>query len=184
MPFEVAPAPIPSWERSEKSGSVGSEGAQPLEAISSAVPKSHGLDAAFLCRLHRTIAWFGALATFLVAVMTAQLGQKPTLAFVSGLLIGWGLLATQSFIVGRTLSRGRSTKERSRKMLWWLLVPVKYLAVAALLGWLLDVAKLPATWLAFGFVIVQMMLFAKVMGHILSGSVRTVRQVYIRPGSD
>ena len=186
MPFEVAPAPVPSWEREAEGvgrGSVGISGAKPAGANSSAVPKSLGLDAAFLCRLHRTIAWFGALAILLVASATSKSGTAPVLAFASGLGLGWALLGTQAFIVMRTLSGG-SPRERRKKMLWWLAVPLKYLLVAMLLGWLLNAARLPATWLALGFGIVQLVLFCKVAGYVLSGSVRTVRQAYIGPGRD
>lgn len=184
MPFEVAPAPVPSWEREgQMAGSVGISGAKPAGASSSAVPKSLGLDAAFLCRVHRTVLWFGAFAILLVALITAKQGRAPVLAFASGLGIGWALLGAQAFIVRRTLSGG-SARERQRKMLWWLLVPLKYLLVALLLGWLLNAAKLPATWLALGFGMVQLVLFCKVAGHVLNGSVKTVRQAYIGPDAD
>lgn len=182
MPFEVAPVPVPSWERAAKAGSVGDGGAKPAGATSSAVPKSHGLDAAFLCRLHLTIAWFGALSTALLAAGTLKSGPTAWISYAAGLLLSWALLTSQAFLVQRALKPGARGRRDAKKMLWWLLVPVKYLGVAALIAWMLKSAHLSAALIALGFGVVQFLMAAKVVGLVLKRQVKTVRQAYIEGG--
>ncbi len=191
MPFEVAPLPVPSWERQkplvptlerEVGGSDRMEEAPGSGAPSSAVSPARGLDAAFLCRLHLTIAWFGALSTLLVASSARQSGSKAWLSYLSGLLLSWALLGAQGFLVQRALQPGHRGRRDAKKMLWWLLVPVKYLGVAALIAWMLKGAQLSAGWIALGFGIVQFLMAAKVVGLVLKRQVKTVRQAYVEPG--
>jgi len=181
MPFEVAPAPVPSWERAGESG-TRSIGAKPVG--SKAASKPHGLDAAFLCRLHVSVGYVGALALLLVNGASTSLAAA---SFGTGYGLGWALLASQGFVVRRMLQpgalRGRAARgEVARRMAWWVLVPLKYLVVAALLRWALREAAMAPGWIAFGFGLVHFVMLAKVLGRAMSGSVKTVRQAYIERG--
>ncbi len=184
MPFEVAPLPVPSWERDEKPQVAGerSREARASGGPPGAASSARGLDAAFLCRLHVTVAWFGALSTLLVALSTGPSGSKAWLSYAGGLLLSWALLGAQAFLVQKALGPGRSGRRDARKMLWWLLVPVKYLGVAALLAWMLRSAGLFASWIALGFGVVQFLMAAKVVGLVLKRQMKTVRQAYVEPG--
>lgn len=183
MPFEVAPAPVPSWEREKKSPAGGDRDREARDdgALPAASP-SRGLDAAFLCRLHLTVAWFGALSTALIAQATAKSGSTAWVSYASGLLLSWALLATQAFLVQRALKPGTGGRRVAKKMLWWLLVPVKYLGVAALIAWMLRSAHLSASLIAVGFGVVQFVMASKVVGLVLKRQVKTVRQAYVEDG--
>ena len=91
--------------------------------------------------------------------------------------MGMALLASQSFLVRRALAGGDVRK----RLGWWLLAPVKYLGVALLLGAAIRSGALAASWLAAGFVCVQFVIGAKVVGWVLSRQVKSVREAYVAP---
>jgi hypothetical protein len=177
MPFEVAPAPVPSWEQTGSTQVL----AGPKADENTAASASRGLDAAFLRRLNFSLGYVGALALVLVGLATATAGTSALAAFASGYGLAWALLGTMAFLIRRVLKPVRAG-DSSRRALWWGLVPLKYLAVSALFAWLLGEAKFPASWIALGFGTAQFLIVAKVAGKLLSGQVKSVRAAYIERG--
>jgi hypothetical protein len=174
-------APTGNWPEREKDnpGGLGQ-----IEPARSAASMSQALDAAFLCRLQLSALWFGAFCTLLVAGGTPTLGGRPALSYGAGVLLGMALIASQAFLVGRTLRPtrpGESKKEAHKRLAWWLLLPVKYLAVALLLGAGIRNGWVQAPWLGAGFICVQFVLGAKVVGYVLSRQMKSVREAYIAP---
>ena len=166
----VPPAPVGSWtEREGKGTSVEQAPAR------NAASMSRTLDAAFLCRLHRSCLWFGGLCTLLVAAATAN--AQPTWSYAAGVLLGMALLASQSFLVQKALAGGDVRK----RLGWWLLAPLKYLGVALLLGAAIRSGVVSAPWFAAGFVCTQFVIGAKVGGWVLSRQMKSVREVYVAP---
>jgi hypothetical protein len=170
----IPPVPLASWEREAPRTTDNSE-----RVSSSASTSLAPLDAAFLSRTFGTIAWFGLVFSGLVYAATASI--SAALSSVAGAVLGALLLKSQEIIVRRIL-RPKSAPAYEgwdRRIPLWVLLPVKYVLVTLAMGLGFHFHLLLPAFVGAGFIAVQFVLTAKVAGRILSGRVRSVREVYI-----
>ncbi len=169
--------PTASWD--EKSGQ------EKTLLTASTAPNAQPLDAAFLGRLYKTVAWcvvFGAVLVYLsFSSHGATIAAKWTVSFVCGALIGGLLLKSQEVVVTSALHLMQQANSigKSASKLVWLLVPLKYLLVTIVLAVTIKSGWLNVFGVALGFFTVQLIITAKIIGLVLSKRVRSVREVYI-----
>ena len=177
----VPPAPTAAWENAteRKPDILG----QTLVSSSSASARLAPWDAAFLCRLYRSIGWFGIVMALLAYSATARL--SVAVSFASGVGLGALLLKSQEIFVRRALRPKNSPKYKGKYKGWdrlipvWVMLPVKYVLVTLLLGWGIRNGIVAPIVMSFGFIAVQLVIAAKAIGYVLARRVRSVREVYI-----
>lgn len=146
---------------------------------SSAPTRLAPLDAAFLCRIYRSMGWFGIVMSFLA--YSAFRSVPIAVSFASGIGLGALLLKSQEIFVRRALrpKNAPAYEGWDKKIPVWLMLPAKYLLVTALLGYAIRNGIVAPIVLSFGFIAAQVVIAAKVIGYILASRVRSVREVYI-----
>ncbi len=151
----VPPAPIAARE-SEKSG----------EAQASASKTSSPLDAAFLGRIYRSMLWFGAVLVVLVAL---GLKSAPaTTSYAAGLVLAALLLRTQELAVRALMRPKEQLGGFDARLILVLLLPLKFVLMAAALFALNYFGLIQAAYLALGFFAGQLVIVAKVAGWMLA----------------
>ena len=135
---------------------------QPKPQVAPASP----LDAAFIARVYRTMLWFGLICTAMAAF---AFKTGPAVAsFVGGLVLAAVLLRGQEVAVRSMLQPQEKMMGMDPRLAMVLLLPLKFVAVVAVLvafnalGWLR-----PAP-LALGFFAANLVLIAKFAGWMLT----------------
>jgi hypothetical protein len=151
---------------------------------SPAVSQLAPLDAAFLSRVLITTLWFGALLTLLVFGITRSI--PAAWSFAGGAGLSLVLLKSQEMFVRRVLR----SKEAARYSGWdariplAVLLPAKYILIAAGIWLTLKLHLLVPAAFAAGFTLLQIVVTARVAGRVLSQRVRSVREVYVQGNTD
>lgn len=151
---------------------------------SPSAPQLAPLDAAFLNRVLTTTLWFGALLALLVFGATRSL--PATLSFAAGAGLSLVLLKSQEMFVRRVL-RGKDAPAYAgwdARIPLAILLPAKYLLVAAGIGLSLRYQLLVPAAFAAGFTLLQIVVSARVAGRVMSQRVRSVREVYVQGKAD
>ena len=133
--------------------------------LTQAAPTSP-LDAAFIARVYRSMLWFGLICTFMAAF---AFKTGPAVAsFAGGLVLAAVLLRGQEVAVRSMLQPQEKMMGMDPRLAMVLLLPLKFVAVVAVLvafnalGWLR-----PAP-LALGFFAANLVLIAKFAGWMLT----------------
>jgi hypothetical protein len=179
----VPPAPLASWEETENERKTKKSVSPTRQrTVSTATP----LDAAFLCRVYRSIGWFGVLTSGLV--YAALSSSTLTFAYAAGVALGALLLKSQE-IFGRRLMRPKGSPPYDgwdRFIPLWVLLPGKYVLVALVLKWAISSQKDPVpviVALGCGFLTTQLLIMAKVFGKAIAEQSRSIREVYVEKNS-
>jgi hypothetical protein len=130
------------------------------------------LDSAFLGRIYLTTLWLGAIGTLCAWGWTQSLRLSGS--FAGGLLVGALLLKSQELFVRRVLTprSGVGRADVRARVPLAVLLPLKYLAIGLVLGFVIDRDWLHPIAFAVGFVSQQLVVFSKVIGRFLAGSLR------------
>lgn len=135
------------------------------------------LDAAFLNRVFVTTLWFGALLSLCVGGATKSV--PAGCSFEIGTLLAAALLKSQSWFVRRLVSLKTEVLEYrgwDARFPLWLLVPLKYLGIAALIGLGLKYKVLVPEAFAAGYTVLQVVIFARIGGRLLKANVGPIHQ--------
>lgn len=187
MKKRVPAAPQPSFgdatALSSESFFAQQQSVHPLRSTASAAHPMSAiavLDAAFLNRTAVVTLWVGAVLTLCILA-----GQSAPIAisFAIGAGLSICLLKSQQWFLARFVAM--SVKSAAAYQGWdarfplWVLVPLKYAVVAAVIGFALrNQAFVPAAF-AVGFTVLQVVIFARVAGRLLKANLRPIDQVYI-----
>lgn len=136
----------------------------PRETKTEAAPTSP-LDASFIARVYRTMLWFGLVCTALAAF---AFHSGPAIAsFVSGLILAAVLLRGQEVAVRSLLQPKSKLMGLDSKVAMVLLLPLKFVAVVAVLVAFMMLGWLRLLPLGLGFFAGQLVLVAKFAGWML-----------------
>lgn len=128
------------------------------------------LDAAFLSRVYRSMAWFGAVITVLAVVGTRSAPVVSSL--LAGLVLAALLLRAQEVGV-RTLMRPASQLGGlDARLILVLVLPLKFLVLGGALFALQSFGLIDPGVLALGFFAGQLVIVAKVAGLMLARAVK------------
>lgn len=138
------------------------------------------LDAAFLRRVFGTTLWLGALLTLCLAGVS---GSWPlALSFGAGVLLVALLLKSQEWFVRRALRPQTAAPYNGpdRRIPLWLLLPLKYALLAAVIAWLMRQPMFQPLGFAAGCLLVQGVVVARVLGRLMTATRRPLRDVYVK----
>jgi hypothetical protein len=140
------------------------------------------LDAAFLRRSYWSLALVGTLLTIAVAIWSRSL--ILSLSVAEGILMGGLLIKSQELVVRQVLQPLQSLPSTGMKSIMPLavLLPLKYLALGGILIVLWQVQKINLIGFGFGFMTVQVVLLARLIGRVLHSRMRSVNEVYVHSG--
>jgi len=136
-----------------------------------------------LSRTYRTTAWFGPLLAVCTYVWSHSLPLAAS--YLVGVLLAVALLKSQEWLIGRLAA----TRQAGAYQGWdaglplGLLLPLKYLAIAALVGYGLHAGLLRPFAFAAGMITLQFVIVAKALGRMMTGQRMTLNDVYVRPHS-
>jgi hypothetical protein len=124
-------------------------------------------DAGFVGRI--TVSMIGVGALLMLGVLGATQSAAQATSFAGGVALGALLLKSQEVFIRRVL-RPRAEGEKS---LWAraplaMVMPLKYIAIGAMLGVLLSYGGLQPIALTTGFITGQVVIVAKVIGRFLT----------------
>ena len=124
------------------------------------------LDAAFLGRIYKSMLWFGAIVCL---VMAFALKTAPAIgSFIGGYILAVVLLRVHEVSIRGILRPKNELGGLDARLLVVLLLPLKFVLIAAvLMGWNLTGTLQPAP-LAGGFFAAQLVIVAKVVGWLLA----------------
>ncbi len=145
-----------SARASEKSG----------EARTSAPKAQSPLDAAFLARIYRSMAWFGAVLVVLAALGTKNGAIVASLA--SGLVLAALLLRAHEIGVRALMRPKEQLGGFDARLILALLLPLKFVLIVAVLAVLNGFGLILPAILALGFFAGQLVIVAKVVGWMLT----------------
>lgn len=160
-PIGVSPSPISQTESAAPKPLAAREKFGLIEAF----------DAGFIGRTLVSMLGVGAFA--MLGVLSAT--QSPFLAssFFAGILLGVVLLKSQELFVKKVLGpRGANEKNLLSRVPLAVLLPLKYIVLAVLLGIAVDSGWLQPVVLAAGFIVGQIVIVAKVIGRFASLKMR------------
>lgn len=133
-------------------------------------PRKPGLlesfDAAFLARTYRSMLVFGLITTVLAAFGLRSL--SGTGSFAGGLLLAALMLRVQESSVRSALKPRKDASDLAAKLLVVMLMPLKLLAVGAILWFVSAHGWLNMGVFAVGFFAAQLVIVARVAGWLLS----------------
>jgi len=167
----------PSLSTSEASRAASSK-------RSSATSQIAPLDAAFLSRVLVTTLWFGALLALLVYGITRSF--PATWSFAGGAGLSLVLLKSQEMFVRRVLRAKDAPVYNGwdARLPLAVLLPGKYLLIAAGIYVSLRFQIMVPAAFAAGFTLLQVVVTARVAGRVMSQRVRSVHEVYVQGKSD
>lgn len=146
-------------------GGTGEE--KPNIPVSAPKEKSP-FDAAFLRRVYRSMLVFGALLTLLVAFGLNS--AAATGSFVGGMVLAALLLRAQEIAVRGSLRPASETGGIDAKLLVILALPLKFIAIGAVLWFANSRGWLVLAPFAVGFFAAQLVLLCQVAGALLKRS--------------
>ena len=124
------------------------------------------LEAAFIARVYRSMAWFGALCAVLAAW---AFPDAPGLgSFVGGLVLAGAMLRVQEVGVRALLQPKDKLFGMDAKLAMVLLLPLKFVALVLALVFFNALGWLRPGPLALGFFAAQLVLVAKFFGWLLA----------------
>lgn len=123
-------------------------------------------DAAFIGRTYRSMLVFGLITTMLAAFGLRS--WSGTGSFVGGLLLAALMLRVQESSVRGALRPGADASDLAAKLLVVLLMPLKFLAVGAILWFVNARDWLRMEAFAVGFFACQLVIIARVAGWLLA----------------
>ncbi len=135
--------------------------------VSAVAPKKQSLlDAAFLSRIYRSMAWFGAILIVLVAlgIQTAP----ATISFASGILLAALLLRAQEIGVRALMRPSEQLGGFDARLILVFLLPLKFVLMAGALYALSYFRLVLPAFLAVGFFAGQLVIVAKVVGWAMT----------------
>jgi len=178
---EVPAPPQASFEKnSERERRDAAKTGAATVGISAASQRIAPLDAAFLGRVYRVNAIFGAILTTALGIWSGSVGAALSCAV--GVTIGLLLLKTQELFVRRVIRplTWPAYEGPDKKLPLWLIVPGKYALAAAAILLLRHTELLNYGAFAGGFAAVQMTLLSMALGRLMARR-RSIREVYVQP---
>ncbi|MBW3637405.1 MAG: hypothetical protein KY445_13230 [Armatimonadetes bacterium] len=136
------------------------------EERASASKTQSPLDAAFLGRIYRSMAWFGV-----VLVVLAALGTKNgaiVASLTSGLVLAALLLRAQEIGVRALMRPSEQLGGFDARLILILLLPLKFVLIVGVLAALNYFGLILPAILALGFFAGQLVIVAKVVGWMLT----------------
>lgn len=147
---------------------VAAQGDEKPNTYSSAPKVLSPFDAAFLQRVYRSMIIFGIPMTVLAAYGFHSAAGAGS--FVAGMLLAALMLRGQEVAVRSMLRPASQTGGFDAKMLLVLLLPLKFIAIGALLWGANAMGLLKLAPFALGFFAAQLVLLCQVVGWLLSRS--------------
>lgn len=147
---------------------VVAQGDEKPRSQASAPKVNSPFDAAFLRRVYRSMFIFGIPMTVLAAYGFHTVAG--TGSFVAGMLLAALMLRGQELSIRSTLRPVSQTGGLDAKLLVILLLPLKFIAVGALLWAANSMGLLKLAPFALGFFLAQLVLLCQVAGWLLSRS--------------
>jgi hypothetical protein len=142
------------------------QGKQLSDVRASASKTISPLDAAFLSRIYRSMAWFGVV---LIVLTAFGLNSLPaTSSFAAGIVLAALLLRTQELAVRALMRPKEQLGGFDARLILVLLLPLKFVLMAAALFALNYFGLIQAAYLALGFFAGQLVIVAKVAGWMLA----------------
>lgn len=175
--INIPAAPQPVWTQ-ETGRSEQTNAQRPLHNQSPTASKPLApLDAAFLGRTYGTMLWFGTLLTLCAYALTASL--LMAFSFAGGALLAALLLKSQEVFVRRVLrpKDGPAYEGWDARIPLFVLLPGKYILIAATFGFLIARHLLHPIGFTAGFMAIQTAIIAKVMGYMMAQKIRPVSEI-------
>ena len=135
-------------------------------ATSPASAPASPLDAAFIARVYRSMLWFGLVCTAMAAF--AFHNGPAIVSFVGGLVLAAVLLRGQEVAVRSMLQPQDKVLGLDPRLAMVLLLPLKFVAVVAVLVAFKALGWLEPAPLALGFFAANLVLIAKFAGWMLT----------------
>lgn len=124
------------------------------------------LDAAFLARIYRSMAWFGVVLTVLIALGFRD--AALTASFAGGVLLAAFLLRAQEIGVRALMRPAAQMGGMDARLFMLFLLPIKFLLLIGALATLNYFGMIRPALLAAGFFAGQLVIVAKVVGWMLA----------------
>ncbi len=128
------------------------------------------LDAAFLGRIYRSMAWFGTVLIALLAL--GHKGVPATVSFAGGVLLAALLLRAQEIGVRSLMRPSEQLGGFDARLILVFLLPLKFVLMAGALFVLNAFGLIRPGFLALGFFAGQLVIVAKVAGLMVSRAVK------------
>ena len=128
------------------------------------------LDAAFIGRIYRSMAWFGATLIVLIALGLKQI--PATTSFAGGVLLAALLLRAHEVGVRALMRPKEQLGGFDSRLILVFLLPLKFALMAAALWAMNHFGLIEAPFLALGFFAGQLVIVAKVAGWMLNRAVK------------
>lgn len=146
--------------------------AEKLGEVRGAAPRRlPALDAAFLARIYRSMAWFGAI--LLVLLATGLKSAPATASVAGGLLLAALLLRAQEVSVRALMRPQEQLAGFDARLILAFLLPLKFVLMAAALFALNAFGLIRPEFLALGFFAGQTVIVGKVAGLMLSRAAKS-----------
>lgn len=129
----------------------------------------------FFGRVQKTSLWFGALMGALL--WSATQSANSTFSFALGGAVSLAMLQSQVWFV-TSLVRPKSEGRPNASKMLWIVQPVKFAILMALLSWSLNAQNLNAAVFAVGVSLTPFVIFAKALGRMLAFEARPLSEVY------
>ncbi len=127
------------------------------------------LDSDFLGRTYVTTLWLGVVFTLCAWAWTQS--WRVAGSFAGGLLVGALLLKSQELFVRRVIApRADGSADLISRVPLAVLLPLKYLAIGLVFGFVINRGWLEPIAFAAGFTAQQVVIFSKVIGRFLANS--------------
>lgn len=140
-------------------------------AVRASASKTSPLDAAFLSRIYRSMAWFGAI---LVALLAIGLRNAPvTVSFAGGIVLAALLLRTQEVAVRALMRPKEQLGGFDARLILVFALPLKFVVMGAALFALNYFGLIRAGFLALGFFAGQLVIVAKVAGWMIQRAAKS-----------
>lgn len=124
------------------------------------------LDEAFIGRVYRSMLWFGAVITLLVALGLRDAAAVSSL--VAGIVLAAVLLRSQEIGVRSLMRPSQQGAGIDPKLSMLLLLPIKFIGVVVALATLNYFKLIAPAYVAAGFFVGQLVLVAKIAGWVLT----------------
>lgn len=135
---------------------------KPGDAPTVALKSQSPLDAAFLARIYRSMAWFGAILVVLVGL---GLQSVPLAAsFAGGIVLAAFLLRAQEIAVRAIMRPAAQMGGMDARVFLVFLLPLKFVLMVGMLAALNYFGMIRPAFLAMGFFAGQLVIVAKVVG--------------------
>jgi hypothetical protein len=181
--IKIPAAPLPSYaEGTAALKTREADQPQHTQRTEPASKTSAPLDAAFLRRSYWSLSYVGTLLTIAVALWSRSL--VLSLSVAEGVLMGALLIKSQELMVRQVLKPLQSLPSSGMKSIMPLavLLPLKYLVLGAILVVLWKVQNINLIAFGLGFMIVQFVLLARLIGRVLHSRRKSLNEVYVQSG--